>query len=270
MQKSIILDYDFTPRVRYPRESPHRKIEKMLAADAARYAATLRLLARFRDGFARIPLHADPASPQEPHWRNDWLPGLDAMSIYGLLAAGNPPVYLEIGSGNSTRFARRAVRDHHLATRIISIDPCPRAEIDGLCDQVVRDRFENVGPEIYASLPAGSLVFVDNSHRCFQNSDVTACFLDLTPNLPAGVTLGFHDIFLPYDYPATWLERYYSELYILAAFLLGGHQGYEITLPVYYSSMNRELFQAIAPVFAMPELREAQPYGTTFWMTRRD
>ena len=37
---------------------------------------------------------------------------------------------LEIGSGNSTKFARRAIRDHRLCTRITSIDPHPRAEID--------------------------------------------------------------------------------------------------------------------------------------------
>ncbi len=31
-----------------------------------------------------------------------------------------------------------------------------------------------------------------------------------------------HDIFLPDDYPPEWADRYYSEQYLLAAWLLGG------------------------------------------------
>lgn len=54
------------------------------------------------------------------------------------LAAGNPATYLEVGSGNSTRFARRAITVHGLRTRIVSIDPEPRAVVDELCDEVVR------------------------------------------------------------------------------------------------------------------------------------
>ena len=45
---------------------------------------------------------------------------------------------VEVGSGYSTKFARRAIDDHSLRSRITSIDPAPRAEIDGLCDSVIR------------------------------------------------------------------------------------------------------------------------------------
>ena len=49
-----------------------------------------------------------------------------------------PRRFIEIGSGNSTKFARRAIRDHWLNTSIVSIDPFPRSEIDAICDEVVR------------------------------------------------------------------------------------------------------------------------------------
>ena len=41
------------------------------------------------------------------------------------------------------------------------------------------------------------MVFVDNSHRVFMNSDVTACVLDVLPELSSGVLVGIHYILLP-------------------------------------------------------------------------
>jgi len=57
---------------------------------------------------------------------------------------------------------------------------------------------------------------VDNSHRCFQNSDVTVVFLDVLPRLRSGVIIYIDDVYLPYDYPPEWSMRYYSEQYLLA------------------------------------------------------
>lgn len=64
-------------------------------------------------------------------------------------------------------------------------------------------------------------MFFDGSHRCFQNSDVTAFFLDVMPRLPSGILIGIHDILWPQDYPPGWKDRYYSEQYVLGAYLLG-------------------------------------------------
>jgi len=51
---------------------------------------------------------------------------------------------MEIGSGNSTKFVARAKRDGALSARIVSIDPQPRAEVDRLCDEVIRAPLETV------------------------------------------------------------------------------------------------------------------------------
>jgi len=95
----------------------------------------------------RIPVHEHKRRPEDPHWCNGWFPGMDAVSIYGFLAERNPAHYYEVGSGNSTKFARRAIRDHDLRTEIISIDPYPRAEIDAICDRVLRCTLEDVEPQ---------------------------------------------------------------------------------------------------------------------------
>jgi hypothetical protein len=39
-----------------------------------------------------------PEDSEQPCWGNDWFSGLDAIALYGLIAAEKPNVYLEIGS----------------------------------------------------------------------------------------------------------------------------------------------------------------------------
>ena len=58
--------------------------------------------------------------------------------------------------------------------------------------------------------------------------------------LAPGVLVGIHDICLPFDYPPDWLDRYYSEQYLLAASLLGGHRGFRTILPSFYCTAVRE------------------------------
>lgn len=121
------------------------------------------------------------------------------------------------------------------------MDPQPRAEIDSICDEVIRSRVEEVDPSVFRVLGQGDVLFVDNSHRVFMNSDATAVFLDILPTLPAGVFVHFHDIFLPADYPPEIRLRYYSEQYLLAAYLLGGRGTIDIVLPNAFISSDPEL-----------------------------
>jgi hypothetical protein len=165
-----------------------------------------------------IPL--DAVGELEPAWSNDFIPGLDAAALYAFTRSRTPSRYIEIGSGNSTKFVAHAKRDGALDTSIVSVDPLPRAEIDQLCDRVIREPLETTSLSPFSELQAGDIVFVDGSHRVFMNNDVVTFFLDLLPGLAAGVLIGIHDIYLPYDYPLQIADRLYSEQYVLAAYLL--------------------------------------------------
>jgi hypothetical protein len=66
------------------------------------------------------------------------------MSIYAALANRAPATYPEIGSGNSTLFAGRAVTDQNLSTKIVAIDPNPRADVDAVYEKIIREPFEKV------------------------------------------------------------------------------------------------------------------------------
>ena len=92
-------------------------------------SSLLRSFACFEQQLRMIPLEPG-GNDAEPHWLNAWIPGLDAVSLYAFTAQKNPGVFLEVGSGNSTKFVRKAIDDHGLKTKIVSIVPFPRVEID--------------------------------------------------------------------------------------------------------------------------------------------
>jgi len=232
-------------------------------ANRDRIARNLEAFAKHRPFFDGIP--NENTNSELPFWDNGWLPPLDGVALYGFLASRNPARYVEIGSGHSTRFARKAINDQLLRTEITSIDPRPRAQIDALCDHCIRVPFENVNQEFFGALESGDIVFFDGSHRCFTNSDVTVFFLDVLPALKPGVLVHVHDIYLPCDYPPN--TPYYSEQYLLAAYVLAGAP-LDIEMPNAFVTNDAEL-QKLAQR-CLPQERAARPSTATgFWFSKR-
>jgi len=283
----LIDDYNYSPRIRHA----HPTLVKMIADGADHYESLLRSFLAFLPNFQCISISSG-SDPQAPQWVNGSIPALDAISIYGLLAINRPRHYVEVGSGNSTRFARQAIRDHRMATRILSIDPSPRADVDALCDETMRQPLEETDLAVFSELQKGDVVFIDGSHRAFQNSDVTVFLTHVVPSLPSGVIYGMHDVFLPFDYgesilspewpdarlpyPRTEIEaniagfipRFYSEQYLMASYLLGGAGGDQILLPCAWITSQAALLKTLMPVWESPELQGIEPWGGAFWMRR--
>lgn len=154
------------------------------------------------------------ATPPEPRWQQDWFPRLDGVMAYLMVLEMKPRRIVEIGSGHSTRFMMRAIRDGGLATKFVSIDPAPRADISALpigIERVTLDEAMRRGGAAFGWLGAGDILFVDSSHILMPGSDVDVILSRLLPRLASGIILHFHDIFLPDDYPAEWGWRGYSE-----------------------------------------------------------
>lgn len=243
--------------------APHRRLAALLEPGLDRYLDTLRSFEGLKPQLDAIP--AEAAGPDSPFWNNMWVPPLDGLALYAMTALRRPRQVIEVGSGNSTKFIRRAIRDHGLQTTVVSIDPQPRAEIDTLCDQVVRAPLESCDLALFDALDSGDMVFVDNSHRCFMNSDVTVFFTEILPALPQDVTVGIHDIYLPYDYPAEWVDRYFSEQYLLACYLLSGSPPFDVVLPLNLLTRHERARDAVAAWHAaLPE--STLQGGTSFWL----
>jgi hypothetical protein len=262
---SITLDARLDPR---PRWSPHAGIRSLLSAGLERYGATLRTFERYLPWLDSIAFDGNPLQPEAPCWNNIWMPVLDAAALYCLVALRRPRLYVEIGSGNSTKFVARAIADHDLDTRIVSIDPQPRAEIDALCDEVLRKPLEQCNLEVFGMLGKNDIVFADNSHRAFMNSDATVFFCEILPALASGVTVGIHDIFLPQDYPESWIGRYYSEQYLLACYLLAGTRLFDIVLPVFFAA-SRGLGESLLEQVRSRNDDALWRNGSSFWLEMR-
>ena len=273
-RKGFKPDAHYTIRIEYPtsasnspRWDPHPELERIIASGDETYRRSLETIADYRDSLLRIDVHA--RDPREPSWVNDWLPALDGAAIYAFIRSRAPSLYIEVGSGHSTKFAARAVRDGRLHTRIVSIDPQPRADVEGLCDRVLRVPLEAADLSVFDELSDGDVLFFDGSHRTFMNSDATVFFLEVLPQLAGGVLVGVHDVFLPYDYPREFADRYYSEQYLLAAHLIAGNPALEPALPTFYASRHPELGSLADSVFPDRRLEGVEPGGHAFWFRTR-
>ena len=268
--QKLILEYkvDMKPRYGYGKK-PHALLYQLIQKNEAAYRSFINDILKFKEVFNAIKTADKETNENEPAWNNGFFPGLDVVTLYTLLNTYKPARYIEIGSGNSTKVARKSIRDNKLSTKITSIDPFPRATIDHLADEVIRLPLENMQDYkmITEGLQANDVLFIDNSHRCLPNSDATVCFLELLPQLKPGVIVHIHDIYLPYDYPQEMCDRFYSEQYGLACFLLANARKYQPVMPNYFVSQDAELSKILQPIWQLPNLQNVEQYGCSFWLT---
>lgn len=262
---TILLDYPINPRPRWDDENPHEELYKIIDRNRDMYKKYLSSFLKFNNYFLEIPEKQSSTDSNIPFWINGMMPALDSVALYSFIALKKPSHYCEIGSGNSTKFARKAIDNHNLTTKITSIDPYPRAEIDNICDQVIREKVEDINLDIFDHFEADDILYVDNSHRVFTNSDATTVFLDIIPRLKSGVLVEIHDVLLPYDYPAEWTGRYYSEQYLLAAYLLAKGNRLDIILPNTFISKDPELTRILDPLWQKKQIQNVETHGCSFW-----
>lgn len=264
------LDLEYAPtaelRSRWGHGQPsHHRLQAQFAADDLAFRGEIEALASFVDDLAAIA--TDGTTSPEPCWRNEWLVALDTVSLYGFTRLRAPARYIEVGSGQSTKVVARARRDGGLATHITSIDPQPRAEVDALCDAVVRVPLESADiAAVFDGVAPGDMVFFDGSHRVLPNSDCVAFFLDVLPELPPGVLVGIHDIYLPDDYPDAFLGAWWSEQYTLAALLLARPAWLRVVLPCFYASNRPSIVAPLDPLWSRRSLDGVLRHGTTMWL----
>lgn len=263
--QKLFLEYpvDFKPRYGHGKP-PHPELYNIINKNRDSYKEILQAALQHATTFQQIT--KEKRDEQQPFWHNGFLPGLDIIMLYTLLIKYQPKRYVEIGSGNSTKVAYKAKSEHHLASEIISIDPMPRAEIDQLADQVIRKPFEATDFEFLYNLEENDILFVDNSHRILPNSDAMVFFLEVLPRLKPGVIVHIHDIYLPYDYPQFMCDRFYSEQYGLAIYLLANPQKYHTLMPNYFVFEDSELSALLSPIWQHANLQGVEQHGGSFWL----
>lgn len=265
--QNAFLDYPVKLTPRYGHGLPPQpQLYALINENRKIYEGYLNRFLTYKENYLSIKRADQQPDEYEPFWNNNFLPGLDIVSIYGFLAELKPKIYIEVGSGNSTKVAYKAIKEQKLHTKIISIDPFPRATIDKLSDEIIRKPFEEIDLAIIDTLGENDILFIDNSHRSLPNSDATVFFLEVLPRLKKGVVVHIHDIYLPYDYPQDMCDRLYNEQYLLACFILANHSTYKTIFPNYFISQDMDLSKIFAEVWNNPHLSGVETHGGSYWL----
>lgn len=151
----------------------------------------------------------------------------DADSLYAMIRLLKPKRLFEIGSGNSTLIARKAIEankkeDEGYCCRHLCVEPYEMPWLERAGPEILRCRVEDVPLALFDELEAGDILFIDSSHVIRPFGDVLVEFQSIIPRLPSGVMVHVHDIFTPRDYPELWLRdqrRLWNEQYMLEVML---------------------------------------------------
>ena len=154
---------------------------------------------------------------------NAFFNGFDAAVYYSLIRHLQPQRIVEIGGGYSTQIADRALARNGTG-KLTCIEPYPEERLNGakLDIELITKRVEENDIDLFSSLEANDILFIDSSHTVKFGSDVCFEFLEVLPRLKPGVCIHVHDIFFPHDYPEEWLierRQAWNEQYLLEAFL---------------------------------------------------
>jgi hypothetical protein len=217
-RRGFFIPYRYAYRLSAPGRRPaYEAIERRFEASTPQFASQLQRLEEFADVLLAIGDQPAPA----PRWMQDWFPRLDAAMAYAIVRQYRPSRIVEVGSGHSTRFMVRAVADGGLSTRVVAIDPAPRAALRDLPVEWLAATVPNCGLEPFRHLAANDILLIDSSHILMPGTDVDFLLTEVLPALPAGVLVHLHDVFLPDDYPESWAWRGYNEQTAIAALLDG-------------------------------------------------
>jgi len=260
-KRGFFIPYRYADRVPSRADrGPYEALEPTFAEAAPTFAALLKSMAPYADAFRAI----GGAPPPEPRWDQDWFPRLDAAALYVLMREARPRRIVEIGSGHSTRFMGRAARDGGLSTEIVSIDPEPRADIQGTGATIIRNTVQGAGLTPFDGLSEGDILFIDSSHILMPGTDVDLLFNHVLPKLKRGVMVHIHDVFLPDDYPPEWDWRGYSEQLGVATLIQGG--AYRLLWSSHYAVTRMPVAIAGSVVRTLPLMDGAKE--ASLWLVK--
>jgi predicted O-methyltransferase YrrM len=201
----------------------------------------------------KLPVEKTPGA--EFCFHNGSFEDFDAATLYAMLRHLKPRRLIEIGCGNSSRVITLACRKNAAEQSpcdSVHIEPYPSESLDinSLPGKFLEKKIQDVPLDMFQTLEANDVLFIDTSHIVKAQSDCCYELLEILPSLKPGVVVHIHDIFTPFDYPAEWLLddlRPFNEQYALEC-LLSLTTSFEIILPVYFLSMcHRKKLERLLP-----------------------
>jgi predicted O-methyltransferase YrrM len=224
----------------------------------------------YKDELLDIP-RENPGTRQFYYHNGSYESG-DAEYLYNFVRHFKPHRIVEIGSGNSTLMARRAIEKNRVDDLAYScdhvcIEPYEQPWLEQTGATIIREKVEMCPVEVFDRLRENDILFIDSSHVIRPQGDVLHEYLHILGRLSPGVLIHVHDVFTPYDYPAGWViqdRHMYNEQYLMEAFLCF-NQSFEVVGAVnWLSHVHRDLLVEACPILMREPLREPG----SFWLRR--
>ena len=184
----------------------------------------------------------------------------DAEYWYQIIRTIKPKRIFEVGSGNSTLMAIKAInknQEEDLSHKCdhICIEPYEMPWLEEAGVTVIRKKVQELELSFFSQLQANDILFIDSSHIIRPQGDVLFEYLELLPSLNKGVIVHVHDIFSPKNYLKQWLQhevKFWNEQYLLEAFL-SHNNSWKILGSLNYLHHNHyDKLNSVAP-FLTPE-----------------
>ena len=183
----------------------------------------------------------------------------DAFVWEAMLRLIKPKRVIEVGSSWSSALMLDTI-DAYFETKVelVFIEPYPallRSRLGQSGDDVriIETRVQSADLALFETLAAGDILFIDSTHIFKTGSDVVHELFEILPRLKSGVFVHFHDVFWPFEYPASWAlaeNRSWNELYALRAFLTDNPRWEIVMLNDYLAKTAPDDVRAHQPNFA--------------------
>ncbi|MCE5194623.1 MAG: class I SAM-dependent methyltransferase [Nitrospiraceae bacterium] len=201
----------------------------------------------------------------------------DGIILYFFLRHFSPKRIIEVGSGFSSS-EMLDINDLFLHKKVdfTFIEPFPDRLFTLLSEEdrgkvrVEVKQIQEVELNIFSSLEADDILFIDSSHVTKINSDVLHILFHILPQLKKGVLIHFHDVLWPFEYPKNWLEdgRAWNEAYILRAFLQY-NQAFEILYFNSYMALHHtDVLEKSMPRILNTPSSKLTPGNTSLWIRK--
>ncbi|WP_207955555.1 class I SAM-dependent methyltransferase [Segetibacter sp. 3557_3] len=195
----------------------------------------------------------------------------ESLTLYYLLVHLNPKKVIEIGSGFSSA-AMLDINERFLGNRaaISFVEPYPDLLRSLLKPEdhnninIHSSRLQELDPEVFQTLDADDVLFIDSTHISRIDSDVNHILFTILPKLKSGVYIHFHDIYYPFEYPKNWIlqGRAWNEAYILRAFLQYNTAFEIVVFNSFIGHFHQDFLKQRMPLYAKNP-------GSSLWLRKK-
>jgi hypothetical protein len=231
----------------------------------------LALLEELKPFYVEQPFSASRDSERRFFFENPAYSYSDAVFLYCMLRHLRPARLIEVGSGYSS-CATLDTNELYLGNQLecTFIEPFPDLLISLLKPTdfdritIVPRRLEEVPLDLFRTLRARDVLFIDSTHVSKIGSDVNRLLFEVFPRLSSGVYIHIHDVFWPFEYPRHWLQegRAWNEQYALRAFLQFNDEFEIVLFNTYLQHFHEDLFRRDFPLTLLNR-------GGSIWLRRR-